>query len=163
MTTSHSARRGSVRAGRGHEGGAERQGELATHWIVSGGVVAAVGAAFLYLCWVSALSSVIAGVSTLASRQDSPATSLAASPRNAPANASAESSKKQPLEVARADANPGGAASTTGRANASFFKQFEAQVAAVQAIDADPYRIEHQAGAVAPDTRNGRTRHGRRH
>ena len=96
-------------------------------------------------------------------------------------SAEAESGKKQLLELldaARADlANSGGAGFETQGANQDGeaadtastvrridFQQFEAQMkATMEAIDANRPRIDQQAGAVAPEKRDGGTRHRRRH
>jgi len=176
-------------------------------WIVSIiVVVAALAVAFLYLRSISVLSSVIAGVSTLAPKQGAHDTSLAASPSNAPANVSSELAPSASLAIAPTSADhrhetkdpgpsnqiaqaPRGSTPTTstepesgkkqllelldvaraelansGGADAAVFKQFEAQVkAAMEAVDADPSQIDQQAAAVAAETRDGRTRHRRRH
>jgi hypothetical protein len=169
----------------------------------AGAGVAALALAFLYF---HLISSVIAGVSTLAPRQDAPATSSQSLPwagyaiaptpgdnRQETKNSGlpdqvaqaqmsptpttsteAESRKKQLLELldaARAEfANSGGTAfeiqglnQDGGTDAVATFQQFEAQIkAAMQAIDANPPQIDQQASAVAPEKRDGRTRHRRR-
>ncbi|TMB09846.1 MAG: hypothetical protein E6J65_28520 [Deltaproteobacteria bacterium] len=75
-------------------------------WIVSIiVVVAALAVAFLYLRSISVLSSVIAGVSTLAPKQGAHDTSLAASPSNAPANVSSELAPSASLAIAPTSAD----------------------------------------------------------
>jgi len=169
------------RAGRGHAGGARREGGLTLRWIVSvAAVVAGLAVAFLYLHLISVLSSVTAVASTLAPTQDAPATSLAASPPNAPASGpsnqvaqprtgstpttstEAESRQKQVkeiLDVARAEL------ANAGR-DALEIQQVEAQVkAAMEAIEAYPSPIDQytRVATERDDERgDGRTRQRRK-